>query len=61
VSAYLSEDEVLALRLQGIPVTGEPPRECCAKCWRGTRAHSTESSCGYNGRCDCHGRGYPTK
>ena len=59
MTAYLSEDEVLRMRLQGIPVTGTPPKDCCARCRRGTRAHGTELSCGYNGRCpnDCHRKG----
>ena len=57
MTAYLSEDEVLAMRLQGVPVTGEPPRQCCARCRRGTPAHGTELPCGYNGHCDCHRKG----
>lgn len=54
MSNYLTEDEVLALRLQGIPVTGEPPKRCCTRCRRGTPAHGTELECGFRGRCDCH-------
>ena len=54
-TGYLSEDEVLRLRLQGIPVTGVPPQgKCCARCRRGTPAHGTEIPCGLSGRCGCH-------
>ena len=56
-SRYLTADEVFALRLQGVPVTGEPPTRCCARCRRGTRAHGSEMPCGLNGRCRCHDKG----
>ena len=53
-TTYLSEDEVFALRLQGVPVTGSTLGACCARCRRGTRAHGTELPCGYAGDCSCH-------
>jgi len=46
-TGYLSEDDVLRLRLLGVPVSRElRPGRCCARC-------KTPYNCGNEG-CTCH-------